>query len=55
MTKPRTEVLVAGVRYPRFGWGRCWRCDHYRLLYYVNPQQADVAQCRPCLEQVEGQ
>ena len=50
MTKRRTEILVDGVRYPRFGWGRCWRCDCYRLLYYVNPQQADVAQCRPCLE-----
>jgi hypothetical protein len=49
VTRRRRSVEINGARYPRFGWSRCERCQHYTLLYYVTPATPGAAWCRPCL------
>jgi hypothetical protein len=47
----KLEIYLGGLRYPRFGWGRCRDCGAYRLLFYATPDASMIysPRCAPCL------
>ena len=52
MTRRIAEVVIKGVRYPRFGHGRCDECARSRLLFYATPKLRGPALCARCIEKL---